>query len=150
VLSDLADRGAGLLRQVVDDIAAGTARAVPQTGVPTLAPKLSLADGLLDFTAPAPAVLDRFRGTTPEPGAHTMVGGQRLKVLAARLGPDAALTPGRLELIDRDVVVGTSAGTLALDEVQPAGKGRMRAADWWRGLRVDALQVDDVRTEPAP
>lgn len=160
VLSDLAEQGALLLRDVVDAIAAGTARAVPQTGEPTLAPKLSLSDGLLDFTAPAREVLDRFRGTTPEPGAHTLIGGQRLKVLAARPGPDAALAPGRLELIDRTVVVGTSSGTVALDEVQPAGKGRMAAADWWRGLRVDALQADGTgpeapaagagRTEHAP
>lgn len=149
VLSALAGRGAALVRQVVDDIATGTARAVPQTGEPTLAPKLSLADGLLDFAAPAQAVLDRFRGTTPEPGAHTVIGGQRVKVLAARPGPAAALPPGRLELIDRTVVVGTSAGTVALDEVQPAGKGRMAAADWWRGLRVDSLSVDPI-TEEAP
>lgn len=142
VLSALADIGAQLLVDTVDAIAAGTAAAAPQTGEPTLAPKLGIADGALDFTASAEAVLGRFRGTTPEPGAHTSVGGQRLKILAARRGPDAGLAPGALALIERDVVVGTANGTVLLQTVQPSGKGAMNASDWWRGLRLDDPRVD--------
>ena len=136
VLAALADDGAELLAEVVDAIADGTAVARPQEGEPTLAPKLAIADGLLDFAEPAERVLDRFRGTTPEPGAHTTVDGQRLKVLAAFRGPEAALAPGALGLVGRDVLVGTGEGTIVLRTVQPAGKGPMAAADWWRGLRV--------------
>ncbi|MGV9192999.1 methionyl-tRNA formyltransferase [Microbacterium sp. MC2] len=142
VLDDLAVAGAGLLTEVVDAIDAGTATATPQTGTPTFAPKLSIADGALDFTAPADRVVDRFRGTTPEPGAHTTVGGQRLKVLAAHRGPDLPLAPGELGLAGREVVVGAGDGTVALKTVQPAGKGPMSAADWWRGLRMDDPRVD--------
>lgn len=136
VLAALADDGAELLAEVVDAIADGTAVARPQEGEPTLAPKLAIADGLLDFAEPAERVLDRFRGTTPEPGAHTTVDGQRLKVLAALRGPEAALAPGALGLVGRDVLVGTGEGTIVLRTVQPAGKGPMAAADWWRGLRA--------------
>ncbi len=142
VLATLADRGARLVTDVVDGIARGTAIAHPQTGEPTLAPKLTIADGLLDLRATAQEVLDRFRGTTPEPGAHVMLGGQRLKVLAAHRGPDADLTAGLIRLVGTDVVAGTGAGTITLDRVQPAGRSAMRAADWWRGLRIDELQVD--------
>jgi len=137
VLAALAELGAALLSEVVDGIAAGTVTAVPQVGTPTLAPKLTIDDGLLDFTASATRVLDRFRGTTPEPGAHTTFGGQRLKVLAAHLGPHAQLASGALALVDREVLVGTAEGTIALQTVQPAGKGPMAAADWWRGLRTE-------------
>jgi methionyl-tRNA formyltransferase len=143
VLPELADRGADLVADVVDGIADGTARAVPQQGEPTTAPKLTIADGALDFTAPADVVIDRFRGTTPEPGAHTRVAGQRLKVLSALRGPDAALEPGRLALVGRDVLVGAADGTVLLRTVQPAGKGAMAAGDWWRGLRVDDPRVDE-------
>lgn len=142
VLDALADVGAALLVDVVDAIAAGTAVARPQSGEYTLAPKLTLADGALDFRVPADTVIHRFRGTTPEPGAHTSVGGQRLKILAAHRGPDTDLAPGALSLIERDVVVGTAAGTVLLQTVQPAGKGPMAAADWWRGLRLDDPCVD--------
>lgn len=136
VLDALADVGAELLTRVIDDIAAGTARARAQEGAVTLAPKLSIADGALDFTASARDVLNRFRGTTPEPGAHTIVAGQRLKVLAAVPGPDSPLAPEQIALIGKDVTVGTTDGTVILRTVQPAGKGAMNAGDWWRGLRV--------------
>lgn len=150
LLTTLAVDGAVLLRDVIDDIADGTARATPQTGEPTFAPKLTLADGVLDFTAPAATVLDRFRGTTPEPGAHTQIRGQRMKILAAAPGPAVDLPPGTIVMRDRAVVVGTGSGTVALTTVQPAGKAPMRAADWWRGLRVDVLEVDPPAGEGRP
>lgn len=142
VLGDLASRGAALVVDVVDAIAAGTARAVPQEGEPTLAPKLSIADGALDPSASADVVLDRFRGTTPEPGAHLTIGGQRLKVLEAHRGPDRALSPGAFALDGRDVLLGAGEGTIVLKSVQPAGKSAMPAADWWRGRRGDAPRAD--------
>ncbi len=142
VLAALAELGADLLTGVVDAIGADTARAVPQSGAPTLAPKLSLVDGALDLRAPADTVLDRFRGTTPEPGAHVSIDGQRLKILAAHRGPDALLAPGQLALSGRDVLLGAGEGTLVLKSVQPAGKGVMAAADWWRGLRGDDRAID--------
>lgn len=138
VLTDLADLGAGVLTAVVDQIAAGTARAVPQAGQVSLAPKLSLGDGALDPSARAEQLLDRFRGTTPEPGAHLRVDGQRLKVLAALRGPDQPLPPGEFALHGREVLLGTGEGTVLLKRVQPAGKAAMDAADWWRGLRGGA------------
>jgi len=142
VLASLAASGAGLLVDVVDAIADGTARATPQTGEPTYAAKLSLADGALDLRQGADAVLDRFRGTTPEPGAHVVIDGQRLKILAALRGPDAEVEPGRFALSGRDVIVGTGDGTVLLKTVQPAGKSAMNAADWWRGLRSAEPHVD--------
>lgn len=141
VLADLSGIGSETLSGVVDAIAAGTARAVAQSGEPTLAPKLTLADGELDFDLPADVVLDRYRGTTPEPGAHTSVAGTRLKVLAALRGPDAGLPPRTVRLVGGDVLVGTAEGTVALRRVQPAGRAAMAAADWWRGLRVESLEV---------
>jgi len=142
VLTELSDLGAELLVEVADAIARGTAAATPQQGEVTLAPKLTIRDGALDFAASAEVLLNRLRGTTPEPGAHTSVGGQRVKVLAAVRGPDIALAPGALALADRDVLVGTGEGTVALKTVQPAGKGPMAATDWWRGLRLDHPHVD--------
>lgn len=142
VLADLATSGADLVTRVVDAIAGGTAVATPQSGEATLAPKLTQADGALDLSQPADRVVDRFRGTTPEPGAHVSLDGQRVKVLAALRGADTTLEPGRIALVERDVLVGTGEGTVLLKTVQPAGKGPMAAADWWRGLRSDDPRLD--------
>lgn len=142
VLADLAVSGAQLVSRVVDAIDDGTAAPTPQQGEPTLAPKLTQTDGALDLTQTADRVVDRFRGTTPEPGAHLSVGGARVKVHAALRGPDTDLEVGRLALVGRDVLVGTGEGTLLLRTVQPAGKGAMPAADWWRGLRSDDPRAD--------
>lgn len=139
LLDTLAGVGAELLLEVVDDIAAGTALARPQVGEPTLAPKLSDDDGRVRWTDGAGAVLSRIRGTTPEPGAHTTIDGARLKLLAVAEAPaDApALGPGVLAGSGQVVLVGTGTRPIALEMIQPAGKGAMRAADWWRGLRVE-------------
>lgn len=135
-LEALASEGAGITADVVSSIADGTALAVPQEGEPTFAAKLTLADGLLDWNQPLDAVFARFRGVTPEPGAHTTVAGQPLKVLEAAPAPDAeSLAPGRLRGTKTALHIGTGTTPLAVTRVQPAGKGAMNAVDWWRGLR---------------
>lgn len=139
LLRSLADEGADLLVETVDAIASGRAVARPQEGEPTYAGKLADADGAVRWADPEGAVLGRIRGVTPEPGAHTTVDGGRVKIHAVRAAPADAptLAPGRMTLLGRELLVGTGTRPILVDEVQPAGKARMRAADWWRGLRDD-------------
>ncbi|KRB37853.1 methionyl-tRNA formyltransferase [Microbacterium sp. Root180] len=139
LLTALAEDGADLLLSVVDAIADGTAVTRPQTGEATYAGKLGDDDGAVHWAEPRAAVLGRIRGVTPEPGAHTTVDGSRVKILAVhRAADDApALEPGRMVIQQRELLVGTGTRPVVLDSVQPAGKGPMRAADWWRGLRSD-------------
>ncbi|MDZ8172723.1 methionyl-tRNA formyltransferase [Microbacterium xanthum] len=142
LLARLADEGALLLTEVVDAIAAGTALARPQKGEASTAPKLTIEDGRIRWDEPARRVLDRILGTTPEPGAHTSLDGARLKVLRAAIVEDApTLDPGQVAWVGKRVLVGTAAGAIHLLEVQPAGRGAMAAADWWRGLRRDDVRV---------
>ena len=139
LLDSLAVSGAQLLVRVVDAIADGIARAEPQRGDITLAPKLGLPDARLDFGQRASTVLDRLRGVTPEPGAFTLVDEVRVKILAAALVRDGLPLPvGQLELREGRVLVGTASEAIELLSVHPAGKKPMRAADWWRGRPADA------------
>jgi methionyl-tRNA formyltransferase len=137
LLAELAESGAGFLAGIVDDIGSGSARAVPQTGPATLAPKLRIEDGRLEWTAPANEVYNRFRGVTPEPGAHTTIGGTRFKILDARLAPSGTLAAGAVDRLDGRILIGTATSALELLRVQPAGKPAMAASDWWRGLSHD-------------
>ena len=139
LLEAQAEEGAELLVDVVDRLAAGTATAVPQKGEVTLAPKLTIDDARVVWSAPADAVDAQIRGVTPEPGAFTELDGERLKILdavpARGMGP---LAPGRLELRAGRLLVGTAGEPIELVLVQPAGRRAMSAADWWRGRPADA------------
>ncbi|MEV4774810.1 methionyl-tRNA formyltransferase [Microbacterium sp. LWH12-1.2] len=135
-LDALAVGGAELTAEVVAGISTGTAHAVPQTGTATVAPKLTLEDGLLDWSQTLDLVYARFRGVTPEPGAHTTIGGSRVKILEAQRATDVeAMPPGTIAAGKAALLIGTSTAPLAVTRVQPAGKAAMSAVDWWRGQR---------------
>jgi methionyl-tRNA formyltransferase len=134
LLDSLATSGADLLARVVDNLADGSARAEPQVGDVTLAPKLSLPDGAIDWNRDARLVSAHIRGVTPEPGAFTELDGARLKVLEVAIARDAQRRePGEFALDGKTLVVGTATDPLELVTVHPAGKKAMRATDWWRG-----------------
>jgi methionyl-tRNA formyltransferase len=142
LLGSLAEAGADLLLRVVDNLADGTARAEPQAGDVTFAPKLVLDDGRVDWTADAATVANLVRGVTPEPGAFTTLDGARLKVLDAAVARDAPrLAAGEFAMDGRRILVGTATDPVELLTLQPAGKRPMAAADWWRGRAPDAPRV---------
>jgi methionyl-tRNA formyltransferase len=136
LLAELARSGSDLLADVVARLADGTAVSRAQTGEVTLAPKLTLADGVLDVSRPAAELIDRFRGVTPEPGARVELDGTVLKITEARVTSvdEPPLEAGRLDSRGRRVLLGTASSPVELVRVQPAGKKEMSAADWWRGL----------------
>ena len=140
LLARLATIGAAVLLDAVDRLDAGTAVATPQEGEPTLAPKLGLADGRLDWSQPADRVLARIRGCTPEPGAWTTVADRRLKVLEAVPARDApAVAPGTVVQAAGRVVAGCADGALELVRVQPEGRAGMPADAWLRGAGASVV-----------
>jgi methionyl-tRNA formyltransferase len=135
LLERLSRSGAVLLAQTLSAIQAGKASAVPQSGDVSLAPKLTLEDGRLNWTHPALAISRQARGVTPEPGAWTFLDGQRVKLEPVRLRSDVdGLAPGAVSLHGKSVLVGTGSHAVELTRIQPAGKKMMSAADWARGL----------------
>jgi methionyl-tRNA formyltransferase len=142
LLDSLSRSGAELLTRVVDQLADGTAVARSQVGDVTLAPKLSLSDGLLNFSDPAEVLHNQLRGVTPEPGAFTTIDGGRLKILDAVLAHDAPrVSPGTITLDGKRVLIGTATVPLHVLTVHPAGRKAMNAADWWRGRPADSATI---------
>jgi methionyl-tRNA formyltransferase len=134
LLDSLAASGAELLVRVVNALADGTARSEPQVGDVTLAPKLTAADGEIDWNQSAEVINNLVRGVTPEPGASTIIDGARLKVVTAAIARDVApLAPGVFALVGKSVLVGTTTQPIELLSVHPAGRRAMDAASWWRG-----------------
>lgn len=135
LLERLSVSGAVLLSQTLSAIDAGKAAPVPQVGDVSLAPKLSLEDGRLDWLQPALALNRRSRGVTPEPGAWTTLEGQRIKLEPVALRPDVTdLAPGAVRVDGKTVLVGTGSHAVQLGRIQPAGRKMMPPADWARGL----------------
>lgn len=135
LLERLSHSGAILLAQTLSAVATGKASAVPQAGDVSLAPKLTLEDGHLNWHHPALAIGRQARGATPEPGAWTLLDGQRVKLDPVRLRPDVEdLAPGALAVHGKSVLVGTGSHAVELTRIQPAGKKMMAAPDWARGI----------------
>lgn len=136
LLQRLSIAGARLLVSTVDGIESGDLVPQPQPaeGV-SIAPKVTVEDARVDWTAPAIAIDRLIRGCTPDPGAWTTHREQRLK-----LGPvrptDVELPAGEIAAGKDGVLVGTATTAVRLGDVQPPGKKSMPAADWARGARL--------------
>ena len=146
LLDRLSQRGAGLLVETLDAIAAGARpHPQPEAGI-TLAPKISVDDARISWHQPAETIDRLIRGCAPAPGAWTTFRGERFKISPAVLGGETpegtVLSPGALLVSKRTVLVGTGTRPLTLGVVQAPGKKPMAAADWARGTAfspTDAL-----------
>lgn len=145
LLAALATDGAHLLAQTIG--ALERLAPVPQAidGV-SVAPKLGKDDARVRWHDPALAVDRRVRACTPEPGAWTNAGDQRLVVEPVVLRPDVTdLAPGAVRADGAAVLVGTGSHAVALQRVKPAGKAWMPADAWMRGLRENVEFTDASR-----
>lgn len=142
LLRRLSVSGSRLLVACLDAIADGTATPVPQPadGI-SLAPKITVADAHVDFTAPVLAVNRRIRACTPDPGAWAMFRDERLKLSPVLRTDVDGIAPGQLVVERKRVLVGTATTAVELTDVVPHGKKLMAAADWARGARPDASEV---------
>lgn len=137
----LAEAGGRLLLKAVRDIERGTAARTPQDGsAATLAPKLSKAEGLIDWHLPAAELARRVRAFYPWPGAYAYLASQGkrllLKILEAEPDAEGTGSPGVVAGFDeRGIRVGAGRGCLILKTVQPEGKNRMTAAQFAAGRR---------------
>ncbi|HEX7169031.1 MAG TPA: methionyl-tRNA formyltransferase [Acidimicrobiales bacterium] len=117
-------------RLLVDQLASPLAAPKPQEGEPTYAAKIDAAELRIDWAKPRDEVLRLVRVGR----AWTTFRGKRLLVARAAPGErTASLPPG--SLTTTHVVCGDGA-TIELLEVQPEGKQKQPAADWWRGARA--------------
>jgi methionyl-tRNA formyltransferase len=131
LLRRLSVAGAGLLVATLDALEDGTVNGRPQSveGV-SLAPKVTVDDARVDWSAPALRIDRVIRGCTPAPGAWTTFRGRRVK-----LGPVTMTEEKRPEGELTGDLVGTATTAVRLGSVRPEGKPEMSAADWLRGLR---------------
>lgn len=119
----------GLRRLQTDDAPAPHPQ--PDEGV-TYARKLDKAEGRLDLTEPAEVLARRIRAFDPWPGCEAEVGGERLRIWAARALPDDhGKAAGNVIGAGRDGIdIACGKGVLRITEVQRAGGRRMHVRDY--------------------
>lgn len=128
--------GANLIVATLRGLQAGTISPHHQDHAQaTLAPILRKEDGLVDFSRPAPEILNRMRGFQPWPGAYTKFRGKNLQVWKASAF-DRALSPYELMVEGDHLLVGCGQRTaLELLELQLEGKKRTSVSAFLRGYR---------------
>ncbi|MDR2912742.1 MAG: methionyl-tRNA formyltransferase [Alistipes sp.] len=120
----LMEAGGALVAETVERIAAGDFVPLSQMDVPEEglrgAPKIFKEDCRVDWSRPGPEVVNFIRGLSPYPAAWTEFEGTTLKLFDARF----------CECGD-----GCGDGWVEITELQPAGKRRMTAGEFFNGLR---------------
>ena len=140
LLERLAISGAALLSATLDGVADGTLtpRPQPADGV-SVAPKITVEEARVRWELPAPVVERRIRAVTPNPGAWTLIGDQRIKIGPVQIGESPMpLEAGVIHADRKSVWIGTGSEPVRLGQIQPPGKKLMNAVDWARGARLDA------------
>lgn len=103
----------------------------------THAPKVDRDAAQIDWTRGAREISRLIRAYDPKPGAWTTLRGASVKLFGARHFGGARAEAGRvLDLNAEGMIVAGGDGALRIDWVHPAGKKRLRAADWAAGRGV--------------
>ncbi|BBD98319.1 methionyl-tRNA formyltransferase [Sphingobium amiense] len=132
--AELAEAGADLMVEVLDDISLHPPMAQPQEGV-TYAAKIDKAEARIDFAKGAHGVERQVRAFNPAPGAFFQYRGERFRILAAHVEHHGG-EPG--VLLDDSLLIGCGADAIRPTLIQRAGKGAMSAGELLRGYEMPA------------
>ncbi len=131
--SQLHDRlsvmGAELMVETLEQIDTLVPEAQPEDGI-TYAHKIDKSEARVDWARPAVEVDQLIRGLSPFPGAWTMHGDDRLKLLSSRV-VDCVGQPG--EVLDDHLRIACGDGAVELLRLQRAGKGAQDRETFLRG-----------------
>jgi len=140
VEGDLARMGAGLLVDVVEQIAAGTAQEERQDFMMcSYAARLTKDEGLIDWSLPASYIHNRVRGLYPWPHAYTYLEGARLILLKTHVERETVdAAPGTIVEMSRDALhVATGhRERIAIERIQREGGRPLQTREFLAGHTI--------------
>lgn len=99
----------------------------------TYANKIEKAEAAIDWSKPALEIDRQIRGLCPFPGAYTMHGDERIKILG---GSIEEMSGEAGTVLDDALLVGCGGGSYRIDRAQRAGKAAMDRDDFLRGKPI--------------
>jgi methionyl-tRNA formyltransferase len=137
--------GADVVLKAIDLIEKGTVKRLPQKGEPTPAPKILPEHCRIQWDQSPDQIVNFIRGLSPFPGAFTLIGDKRLKILKAKVVDKDSQKHGlRGEIVEvrkEGFVVSAREGKLLITEIQIEGKRRMEVEAFLRGYSLTAGTV---------
>ena len=132
--------GADLLIKTLRLIERGETQRTPQNDAEaTTAPMITREMERINWNDRADNIVNLIKGLNPQPVAHTLLKGEKLKIwFAEKEGKGYTGTPG--EIVDvrkKDFVVMTADGAVAVKEVQAQGGKKMTTDSYMRGHAID-------------
>jgi len=140
----LAKLGGELLVRTLPSVLDGSCSRTPQEkGVGRYVSIIDKSLGNLNFACPAVELERYIRGLDPWPCAFTKLDGKLLKLWKAYvIDEETEETPGTVLAGDKKALrVATGDGILAVTELQPEGKRRMKTEEYLNGCAVEAGTV---------
>lgn len=127
--------GAETIIPALEGYIAGTMipRPQPEDGI-CYAHKIDKQEAALDWRRPAEDLRNHIHGLSPFPGAYSLTGEVRLKMLEAEVVPGKG-QPGELIALPLTIACGDGMA-LKIHRAQRAGKGPMTAEELQRGLQL--------------
>ena len=132
--------GGDLLIRTLDGLVEGSIQPEKQddSQAGEYARMLDKALGKIDFNMPAVEIERLIRGLNPWPSAYTTYNGKTMKLWKAEVVDCGKGTPGEVIDVDKKgFTVMTGEGGLKILEVQLAGKKRMDAGAFLRGVKME-------------
>lgn len=146
----LAALGATAMIQVIDALAAGSARAEAQSaGGVTYASKLAKHEALIDWSGSAAQISRQVRSFNPWPVAETTLDDERIRIWRAHdavtVEHAADLPPGTvIGLRDTALHVACGQGVLVIETLQLSGRRVIKAADFAHARALAGLRFGAV------
>ena len=132
--------GVAAMMEAIEMVRAGTAPRIAQDETEATYESWCRAeDAEIDWTEPAEKIHCLIRGTDPQPGAWTTVGGDRLNLFGSRR-TEGACAPGEiLGVSDAGITIATGDGAILVTRVRPHdAKAKIAAGEYARGLGLAA------------
>ena len=133
LMAKLADAGAKLLLETIEDYIAGKIESIPQDADKvTVTYPIKPEDAVLDLTKSAREVHDKIRALSAWPGCSTTFNGKRIKIYDSKLDEDdsSAAQPGEVTVANKgDLKIKCGKGSIYILELQSEGGKRLKAID---------------------